>query len=184
MAKGFAEQSGGALRLASTPGEGTTVTLWLPEGQPDLGLPLPGPAAGVGEGRLPQGRPRVLLVDDEPLVRGLLADELAHRGWPVTQAAGGADALALLDGPEGARFDLLVTGLSMPGMDGLALIREARRRRPGRPALVVTGHAHEAEALGGLPEGGGPVALLRKPIGGAELAERARLVLAVEPAAE
>jgi CheY-like chemotaxis protein len=73
--------------------------------------------------------------------------------------------------------DLLVTDLSMPGMDGFALIRAARQRRGRLPAILLTGYAGEAATLA-IDEGRAATCLLRKPISGAELAERAAILLA------
>lgn len=165
MAKGFVEQSGGALRITSERGLGTTVTLWLPcadaKARPALGSG-PEPAQDNETPPASARSLRMLVVDDEMLVRTALADDLATQGWTVVTAASGAEALAHLDQPEA--LDLLVTDLAMPGMDGLALIRAARARRPRLPALLLTGHAGDAHAeLLGLAEADGPFAMLRKP---------------------
>ncbi|WP_158258303.1 MASE1 domain-containing protein [Rhodopila globiformis] len=160
MAHGFAQQSGGALSIESRVGQGTTVSLWLPW------APADGAAAGVAAGpEQAPGRRRLamLLVDDEDGVRTVLAEALADQGHAVTEAEDAASALARID--SGIAADVLVTDLSMPGsMDGLALIRETRRRRPRLPAVLITGHA------GGAPPaalrdavGGGPFAMVRKP---------------------
>lgn len=163
MARGFAEQSGGGLALASTPGQGTTVTLWLPQaGASDEGTEFTAPSAR-----------RVLLVDDDPLVRGVLSEELADHGFAVVAMGDGPAALAWLDGqvPE-----LLVSDLSMPGMDGLALIRAAQSRRPGLPAILLTGYATDgARAVGDASNG--TFSLLRKPVSGSQLANRVAAVL-------
>ncbi len=105
-------------------------------------------------------------MDDDKLVRDVTAEGLRAAGWAVVAAADGTEALALLDG--GARFDALLTDLSMPGMSGVALIREARRRVPALPALLLTGHAGEAEALAAE----GMFALHRKPAVPRALSER------------
>lgn len=65
----------------------------------------------------------------------------------------------------------------MPGMDGVALIRAARERRRGPPALLLTGYAGAAAGLALDDEGGGSISLLRKPITGVELAQRAAEML-------
>ena len=160
MARGFAEQSGGALDLTSRLGEGTTVTLWLPQARPEAAgtRPAPEPAA------VPGGRLHVLLVDDEPLLREVLSEFLEEWGFEVRVANGGLEALAVLD--EGAAVDVLVTDLSMPGMDGVALIRAAQQRRPGLPAILLTGYAGEAA----LADAG--FSLMRKPVSGADLIDR------------
>ena len=165
MAKGFVEQSGGALRITSVRGLGTTVTLWLPCAETEAKCALSAKAKLAQDNETPPAHVRglrVLLVDDEALVRDALADDLAALGWTVITAATGAEALAHIDQPE--VLDLLVTDLAMPGMDGLALIRAARERKPRLPALLLTGHAGDAHTeLLGLAEANGPFAMLRKP---------------------
>ena len=120
-------------------------------------------------------RGRVLLVDDEPMIRETLAQQLEDMGFRMTVAAGGAEALTLLD--MGAPVDVLVSDLSMPGMDGLALIREARTRRPDLPAILLTGYAGDGAALAGDGAAGGSFTLLRKPIEAEALARRIAALL-------
>ena len=74
--------------------------------------------------------------------------------------------------------DLLISDLAMPGMDGLRLLQEARRRRPELPALLLTGYADASVRLAVEAAGKGRTALLRKPASGAALAERAASLLA------
>ncbi len=174
MAKGFAEQSGGALTLESRPGRGTTVTLWLPEAAParagaggvDTTAPvLAGLAVSAG----------VMLVDDDDLVRETIATYLEEEGFRVLVAGSGTEALALL--AAGERVDVLVTDLSMPGMDGIATICAAQERRPGLPALLLTGYAHEDAVLAMDGSVGGRFSLLRKPVRGSELVGRIQGIL-------
>ena len=178
MAKGFAEQSGGGMAIESEPGLGTTVTLWLPRSSEAEMARIPAPPepdAIEADG----AAPRVLLVDDVALVRETLAAELVARGWRVTPMADGAGALRLIDAGEG-EFDLMLADLAMPGMNGLELIREVRRRRPGLPAMLVTGLVGDgAAAQAALAEAvrDGPFALLRKPLEPRELAARAATLL-------
>ena len=81
---------------------------------------------------------RILLVEDDPLVRLALADALYRAGFQVVEAEDGDGAREQLDGPDG--FDLLLTDVRMPGaMDGIALAGEARRRDPGIPVVYATG---------------------------------------------
>ncbi|MBY0338809.1 MAG: PAS domain-containing protein [Acetobacteraceae bacterium] len=166
MAKGFAEQSGGALAIESAPGEGTAVSLWLPVA---LGrtrpVVLPG---GPDDG--PSGRYRVLLVDDEAAVRELTCAALEALGFAVLPAGGTDEALALL--ASGEMVDILLSDLSMPGRDGLALIAEAQRRRPDLPAILLTGFATGAVERTAILEAGGAFTLLRKPVEPALLADR------------
>lgn len=119
--------------------------------------------------------PRILLVDDDALVRDVIAEELADLGYEVMRAEGGPSALGLLD--TGEPVDLLVTDLTMPGMDGVAMIREAQRRRPGLPSVLLTGFLGEAAALAASREISGPCVVLLKPIWGTKLAEQLAAML-------
>ncbi|MGE4048219.1 MAG: PAS domain-containing protein, partial [Acetobacteraceae bacterium] len=168
MAKGFAEQSGGGLAIDSEPGRGTTVTLWLPVAKGLAGArdtqvepARPDPAAG---------RARVLLVDDDPIVLEVMVDALEDAGYAVVPADGGDAALAELSGS--LRPDILVTDLTMPGMDGLTLIRAAQAKLPALPAILVTGYAGDSAALAVGGAISGSFSLLRKPVTGSQLADR------------
>ncbi|WP_159995077.1 response regulator [Roseomonas sp. 18066] len=159
MATGFAQQSGGTLAIDSAPGKGTRVTLWLPEADEVTLRRSPPPHAGA---ELPEGA-RVLLVDDEPLVRRLLAEWLRERGLVVVEAEGGRDALALL--ARETAFDLMITDLAMPGMNGLQLIEAIRLGQPRLPALLLTGHPGDADAtVLRLVSEAGAFTMLRKPV--------------------
>jgi CheY-like chemotaxis protein len=174
MANGFAEQSGGGLHISSSPGRGTTVTLWLPvaeDGLPDT-PECPEPVASIAcHGRVP----RLLLVDDDDIVRDVTAEVMEATGFIVLRAASAAAAISLLDA--NADVDILVSDLSMPDMDGVQLIHEAQRRRPGLPAILLTGFATLAAELAVDGSAGGEFSLLRKPIQGKHLAERATALL-------
>lgn len=80
--------------------------------------------------------------------------------------------------------DAVVCALGMPGMDGLALIRAARRRRPGLPAVLLTGYAGDGAGLAAEAAPGGAVAVLHKPVGAAEVSERLAALLAARAGAE
>ena len=169
MARGFAEQSGGGLSVESARGRGTTVRLWFPVAAQ---VPRAPPRAGEEAGPVPSGtHARLLLVDDDALVRDLLAERMPEAGYPVLPAASGADALALLD--SGEAVDLLVSDLSMPGMDGITLIEQAHRRRPGLPAILLTGFATDDAEI----PADRAFSLLRKPVGARQLAERVAALL-------
>ena len=90
------------------------------------------------------GRARVLVVDDEPAIRDLLAKTLALAEYEVDLAADGKTALERL---RIVPYDLLITDLRMPGVDGLAVIREGRRLRPDLPVIIITGYSSEASAI-------------------------------------
>ena len=158
MAKGFVEQSGGALTIDSRLGHGTSVALWLPAAEDVAGqnIRTPAPEKPTSAGRC------VLIVDDEELVRDVLAMGLEDAGFSVLTASGGSDALALLR--RGEMPDVLVSDFSMPDMDGVALIREIQVLCPGLPAALLTGFAPTDSRLldAGMRPGDFPV--LCKPI--------------------
>lgn len=89
---------------------------------------------------------RVLLVENEHLIRFAAAEMLHDEGFKVTEAQDGAEAIGLIDGPDG--FDLLLTDVQMPGpIDGLQVAIHARRRHPGIPVTVVSALPLSAQRL-------------------------------------
>jgi signal transduction histidine kinase/ActR/RegA family two-component response regulator len=172
MAKGFVEQSGGSLSIDSVPGQGTNVTLWLPQA---AGEPVSKPVGAPETAADPQ-RPHVLLVDDDPIVREVLAAALNDAGYRVTLVANGPEALSALSA--GERVDIIVSDLTMPGMDGVALIRKAQEQHPGLPAVLLTGYAGSGAALAVGGAVSGAFSLLRKPVAGAQLVDRINALLA------
>ncbi len=160
MVHGFAEQSGGALKLASRPGQGTTAELWLPRTTAAVTDPAAAEAAAASAAF---GRSlRILLVDDDPLVLASTAamlEELGHDA--IHLVASGPDALAVLE-RDGA-FDLLLTDQMMPGMTGTQLAAQARALHPSLAVLLASGFSELDEAAGaGWPR-------LRKPYDLADL---------------
>ena len=175
MSRGFAEQSGGALAIWSEPGKGTRVTLWFPQARGSA------VTAAVPEHSPSEAHPlaRALVVDDDPMVREILGEQLKSIGYEVKLATDGLDALNQLD--TGTVVDVLVTDYSMPGMNGVVLIEEARRRLPNLPAVLLTGFADGALRLTSGEEQARFTALLRKPINEVELAERLEALLLAAP---
>jgi CheY-like chemotaxis protein len=173
MVKGFAEQAGGGVEIESTPGVGTTVSLWLPVTEPvePPALPRPLPIEVIAD----KSGVRVLLVDDEPMVRDVLTFGLEDAGFAVLTAASGAEAIALLDA--GAPVDVLVTDYAMSAMDGLALIRQARSTRPDLPCLVLTGYVQGISS--DAEQTAAAIGVLRKPISARKLASSIQAALAV-----
>ena len=90
------------------------------------------------------GRPRVLVVDDEASIRDLLSKTLALAEYDVDLAPDGRTALDRL---RIMPYDLLITDLKMPGVDGLSVIREARRLKTDLPVVIITGYSAEASAI-------------------------------------
>lgn len=89
-------------------------------------------------------RPRILVVDDEASIRELLTRTLALTEYDVEAVADGATGLDRL---RLGSYDLLLADLRMPGMDGLTLIREARRLHPGLRVIIITGYSSESSAI-------------------------------------
>ena len=181
MAKGFAEQSGGGMLIESALGDGTAVSLWLPLAaqQEPIGLDTRSPAPDALASR-------VLLVEDQVLVREILAAALEDAGCQVLTAASGAEALALLGA--GEAVDILVTDLSMPGMDGASLIRAVQACRPDLPAIMLTGYAGADTSLLTGPDPitgtGRPrrFSLLRKPVTTARVVDEIAVMLETQAA--
>ncbi len=90
------------------------------------------------------GRARILVVDDEPSIRDLLSKTLALAEYEVDLAPDGKTAIERL---RIVPYDLLITDLRMPGVDGLSVIREGRRLRPDLPVIIITGYSTEASAI-------------------------------------
>ena len=90
------------------------------------------------------GRPRILVAEDEPAIRALIAKTLTAADYDVDEAPDGLRAIERL---QEAPYDLLVTDLMMPGMDGLSVIREGRRKTPDLPVVIISGHATQASAI-------------------------------------
>ncbi len=103
---------------------------------------------------------RVLMAEDEVLAAEVLEEALAEAGFAILSAEDGQAALELADGHG---FDVLLTDLRMPRMDGRELIQRLRQRFPGLPVVVMTGYDPGAEEVA-LHAGGGPLRLLAKPL--------------------
>lgn len=122
----------------------------------------------------PDARARILLVDDEPMVTQLITDMLSLDGYDVETAPNG---IAALEKVQGRPYDLILTDLHMPELDGAGLYRELTRRqaRPPRKIIFLTGTAGNSEAHRLVQDTGLPV--LRKPFNVAELLELVRKTL-------
>jgi CheY-like chemotaxis protein len=157
MVHGLAAQLGGKLSLQSTPGSGTSVELWLPVSSGTITQP----AASRNNEPTAEGRMRVLLVDDEELVRLSTAAMLVDLGYQVVEASSGEEALRIM---QETTPDLLLTDHLMPGMSGVELANAARAHIPSLPTLIISGYAELEGLAPGLPR-------LTKPFRNAELTE-------------
>jgi len=102
------------------------------------------PAATAPRPTAGNARPRVLVVDDEASIRDLLSKTLALAEYDVDAAPDGRSALERM---RLYPYDLLIADLKMPGMDGLAVIREAKRYKPDLPVIIITGFSTESSAI-------------------------------------
>jgi len=170
MIHGFVTQSHGAIELESEPGRGTTVSIHLPSGErrsvrtrgghdPDRRW---APAAGE----------TILLVEDEDVVRELVAGKLRELHYHVLEARDGHAGLAAIESAE--RIDLVISDIGLPGLTGLQMIEVGRHHRPELKVLFVTGYAET------MPEDWSPDAdtdLLTKPFEFHALVQRMRALL-------
>jgi CheY-like chemotaxis protein len=140
---GLAKQSGGSAEIASAPGRGTVVRLFLPRA---AAAAAAGRAGGPAAAERAAAALRILLVDDDADVREVTAAMLRGESHEVVEAASGPVALEILE--SGAPFDLMLADYAMPSMNGADLAREARRQRPELPILLVTGFAETAPLAG------------------------------------
>ncbi|MDP2372169.1 ATP-binding protein [Reyranella sp.] len=171
MVYGFIMQSNGHMKVYSEPGRGTTFKLFLPRTAQasDRATPAEKPA-------MPRGDERVLVVEDEPAVRATLVGQLASLGYDVAQAADGAAGLAAFEAAP-RPYDLLLTDVLMPGMDGKALAAIVAERWPATRIVFMSGYAESAVVHHGTIDAG--VLLLSKPFRKSELARMIRQALDV-----
>ncbi|MGG5819035.1 PAS domain-containing protein [Falsiroseomonas sp. HW251] len=173
MVHGLAAQSGGAMRIASAPGAGTTVELWFPIADQSTSS-VPEPLSGDFGTVVPAGRScNVLVVDDDPLISSGTVAMLEDLGHTATEAHSAQRALEMLESDP--VFDIVVTDHAMPAMTGVTLANEIRKRWPQIPVLLATGYADlpEGEAIA-LPR-------LSKPYRQEELAIQIAQLVRQEP---
>jgi two-component system, cell cycle sensor histidine kinase and response regulator CckA len=168
---GIVRQAEGWIVADSALGEGARFRVFLPPYVAPLRVETPPPAELRPASRDLSGQGRLLLVEDEALVRGITARLLRARGYEVLEAADGEAALELVKTNAGA-IDLMISDVIMPGMDGPALLAAARPFLGGAPVLFVSGYA-EAE-VSDLLEDQTEVSFLAKPLDIKTLAEEVK----------
>jgi len=173
MVHGFVTQSGGAVRIHSPPGAGTTIRLFLPRevvsAPTEAAIPIP--LGGTGEAT----PARILYVEDDGDVRAAGIEVLRALGHTVLVACDGRQALAVLRG--GAEVDMLLSDVVMPGgLNGADLAAAARQLRPGLPVLLTSGYA-----AGALGEASEAYAFIAKPFDPATLARALHALLGGTP---
>lgn len=132
---GIAKQSGGFVRIDSREGQGASVEIWLRLAQPDTeekSALAPAPRYHS------VGQARILVADDDTGVRTFICDCLRAAGYDVIEAADGVEALRSLTRQAP---DLLIVDFAMPGLNGVDVVRQARRKVPGLPIILATGYA-------------------------------------------
>jgi CheY-like chemotaxis protein len=169
MIYGFAKQSGGSTAIYSEVGQGTTVCVYLPRHMGETDSEELN--QDVEDGLRAEAGETVLVVDDEPTVRMLVAEVLTDLGYTAIEAPDGAAGLKIVNSD--ARIDLLVTDVGLPGgMNGRQVADAARSIRPGLKILFITGYAENAVLSHGHLDAG--MHVLTKPFAMDALALRIR----------
>jgi CheY-like chemotaxis protein len=167
---GIIKQSGGDITVESVPGLGTTFHLFFPrvEAPVDAAVEESFPFQTAG------GTESILVVEDEPQLRDLFIRILSQKGYQVSAAASGEEALQAAR-TRAREIDLLVTDVVLPGATGREIARQLQTLQPGLRILYVSGYAEDAIVRRGVLEPG--LEFLEKPFTPAELARRVRQVL-------
>jgi two-component system, cell cycle sensor histidine kinase and response regulator CckA len=172
---GIVKQSGGFIFADSKPGAGTSFVLYLPVHRSEA-PPSPALAKERHKPTETWGNGNILLVEDEDMVRAVAERALSRNGYTVVTAANGEEALEILK--TRTDFDLLVSDVVMPVMDGPTLVRHARDKLPNLPILFMSGYAEEQlRNMIDLDH----IAFLPKPFSVQQLAEGVRDVMASHP---
>ncbi len=169
MVYGFVSQSGGQVRIHSQVGLGTSVKLYLPttDSKPDT-PPAAALATPHGDGE------RVLVVEDDAAVRMLVREVLEELEYHAVEFADPLAAVPYL--ASGARIDLMISDVGLPGMNGRELAETARAHRPDLPILFITGYAENAAIRSGFL--GANMAMITKPFSLEELAAKVSQMIA------
>ncbi|WP_316978844.1 PAS domain S-box protein [Shumkonia mesophila] len=159
MVFGFVKQSEGFVEIASQPGKGTTVELYLPRCRQETSS-RPAATTSAAAAKVPAGGLTVLVVEDDPLVRGVALEYLKMAGFKPIPADDGNSALRVMEST--APVDLVLSDIIMPGgMSGLDLAEIVRRRWPETAIVLMSGYSYDEFSRRGInPEA---IGLLRKP---------------------
>lgn len=172
MIYGFVRQSGGQAHIYSEVGKGTTVRLYLPRYLGEAAEEEEVPA--LHEMFAPATDKTILLIDDEPTVRMLIADVLRELGYAVAEAANGPEGLAVLDA--GGSVDLLITDVGLPGgLNGRQVADAVRARHAHVKVLFITGYVENTVLSADHPDGN--LHILKKPFPMDDLTQRVRVLL-------
>jgi two-component system, cell cycle sensor histidine kinase and response regulator CckA len=167
---GIVKQSGGYLDLASEPGAGSTFTVYLPR----LDQVVEPPKVKIPITASFRGEETILLVEDEEVLRGLLAKFLRLYGYTVLEARHGGEALLTCERHQGP-IHLMVTDVVMPQMSGRELAERLTPLRPDMKILYMSGYTEDALVQHGVADLS--AAFLQKPFKPIDLARRVYAVL-------
>jgi len=170
MIYGFARQSNGHVTIDSRLGHGTTVRLYLPRHHGDGAAAHPSAVSAAEHAFTGE---TVLVVEDEPVVRGVIVEMLAEQGYRTLEAVDGPSGLKILR--SGKRIDLLITDVGLPGMNGRQLADQARETRPDLKILFITGYAESVAISEGFLQPG--MEMITKPFDLDNLARRIRAMI-------
>lgn len=147
MVYGSMQRHGADISIESTPGEGTTICLGFPE----HGVSEPVEVVAVDAPALPQPL-KILLVDDDPLLLRSLSETLGAEGHAVFTAAGGSEGIAVFKAALSVQvFDVVITDLGMPDVDGRAVAAAVKAASPGTPVVMLTGWGRRMQEEGESP---------------------------------
>ncbi len=140
---GMVKQSGGYIYPDSEPGKGTTFRIYLPRHHADEDVVAPRKEKKEQRAADLTGTGRVLLVEDEEVVRNFAARALKRQGYKVLEASSGIEALEVMEKNKG-KVDIVVSDVVMPEMDGPTLLKELRKRNPDLKIIFVSGYPNDA----------------------------------------
>jgi PAS domain S-box-containing protein len=170
MIYGFARQSNGHATIDSKIGRGTSIKIYLPRHHGDAAVEHGTAARAAAHAATGE---TVLVVEDEPVVRGVILEMLGEQGYRTLEAVDGPAGLRLLR--TDARVDLLVTDVGLPGMNGRQLADQAREMRPGLKVLFITGYAESVAIADGFLQPG--MEMITKPFDLGNLSRRVRAMV-------
>ena len=163
MVYGTMKQIGGFIFVDSEVGRGTAISLYFP----------PAPTEAITGDRDRRGRETLLVVEDDPAVRNLVASSLRREGYQLLLASSAEEALEIVETHPGS-IDLLVTDAVMPGRSGIDLVRELTTRQPGLPVILMSGYTQDTLPIRDLSQA---ITLLQKPFTPRDLRHRIRAIL-------
>lgn len=178
---GIVTQSGGQIMVESALGQGTSFRIYLPRDErPEARVPEPGHVDLSSRMQDLTGKGTILLVEDEDAVRSFAARALKARGYDVVEAASGEEALEIARA-RGRPYDLLVSDVVMPGIDGPTLAKRLREEFGQGKVILISGYAEDAIRKN--MERAPGIEFLPKPFSLKELAQKVKEVLAAEATA-